>query len=91
MLNDVRRLIVIRAIRPDKVVPAVTKFVVDNLGSHFINPPPFDLPLIYKDSRNVTPLVFILSPGTDPLNALQKFAADKKCDLATVSLGQGQG
>lgn len=86
-LNDLRRLIVIRALRPDKLVPAMTKFVVAASSEIFVTPPPFDLPLIYKDSRSNTPLIFVLSPGSDPLNALQKFCEDKKKNLEAVSLG----
>ena len=33
----------------------------------FIEPPPFNLANCYKDSSNLTPLVFILSKGSDPL------------------------
>ena len=32
----------------------------------FIEPPPFNLANCYKDSSNLTPLVFILSKGSDP-------------------------
>jgi len=56
-----------------------------------MSPPPFDLPLIFKDSSNNIPLIFILSPGADPLNGLMKFAETKKKHetIKTVSLGQG--
>lgn len=88
-----RQLIVIRALRPDKLVQCVAKYVVDALGIEYLNPPPFDLPLIFKDSTNNIPLIFILSPGADPLNGLMKFAESKKKHdtIQTVSLGQGQG
>jgi len=93
ILNPMRQLIIIRALRPDKLVPCVAKYVVDALGIEYLNPPPFDLPLIFKDSTNNIPLIFILSPGADPLNGLMKFAESKKKHdtIQTVSLGQGQG
>jgi len=72
--NLMRKLIILRCIRPDKLVPAFTKFVVETLGVEFTNPPPFELPAIFKDSNSTTPLIFILSPGADPLNGLMKFA-----------------
>ncbi len=65
-----------------------------NLGQKFIEPPPFDLAKSYADSNCTIPLVFILSPGADPMSALLKFAQDKGFDgnrFNAISLGQGQG
>ncbi|KAA3680725.1 dynein heavy chain, axonemal, partial [Paragonimus westermani] len=89
-----RALIVLRCIRPDKVVPGVLNYVREKLGRKFIEPPPFDLARTYQDSSCTTPLLFILSPGADPTMALLKFATDKGFGGArfqSISLGQGQG
>jgi len=53
-------------------------YVVHNLSKEFVTPPPFELPSIFKDSTSITPLIFVLSPGSDPLNSLMKFAESKK-------------
>jgi dynein heavy chain len=66
-------------------------YIIEQLGENFISPPPFDLNLIYKDSSSITPLIFVLSPGADPLNSLVKYGELKKKHIDTVSLGQGQG
>lgn len=81
----------LRAIRPDKLVPAISLYVIHYIGEYFVKPPPFELPTIYKDSNSTVPLIFVLSPGSDPMNALQKFALVKKKEAKPVSLGQGQG
>lgn len=75
-LNDFKRLCMIRCIRPDKIVPMVQNFVRKHLGQKFIEPPPFDLAKSYVDSLCITPLIFVLSPGGDPMLALLKFAED---------------
>ena len=54
-------------VRPDKLVPAISKFVVENMGDYFINPPLFDLKLVFADSTCATPLIFVLSSGSDPM------------------------
>ena len=42
---------VLRCIRPDRVVPAVLEFVAGKLGEKFVKPPPFDLAGSYADSN----------------------------------------
>lgn len=87
MINQFRKLMVIRAIRPDKLVPAVSKFITDFIGEFYIKPPTFELANIFLDSRNIAPLIFVLSPGADPLQALMKFAGSKNKNPDPISLG----
>eukprot|EP00842_Homolaphlyctis_polyrhiza_P000439 jgi/Hompol1/1396/HPOL_002693-RA len=82
-LNSFQKLLVMRIIRPDKLVPAVMEFVRSKMGQKFVEPPPFDLVASYADSNNCAPLIFILSPGADPMAGANK--------LNAISLGQGQG
>ncbi|KAM4737020.1 LOW QUALITY PROTEIN: dynein axonemal heavy chain 12-like [Anableps anableps] len=93
-LSNLQKMIIIRCLRPDKMVPAMTKYVSGNLGKKFVQPPPFDLGMSYLDSNSTIPLVFVLSPGADPMASLLKFANDKKMTgnmFQSISLGQGQG
>uniref|UniRef100_A0A8D2L0F3 Dynein axonemal heavy chain 12 n=1 Tax=Varanus komodoensis TaxID=61221 RepID=A0A8D2L0F3_VARKO len=93
-LNEIKKMIVLRCLRPDKITPAVTTFVTDKLGKKFVEPPPFDLTKSYLDSNATIPLIFVLSPGADPMASLLKFANDKNMignKFQSISLGQGQG
>lgn len=80
-----------RCIRSDKLMPAIANFVNSRIGNYFVEPPKSDLPSVFRDSSAPVPLIFVLSPGADPLNALEKFADAKKKHVNKVSLGQGQG
>lgn len=69
-------------------------YVNKHLGSKYTEPPPFNLQDSYSDSHSCSPLIFILSPGADPMASLLKFADDlgiSRATVMTISLGQGQG
>jgi dynein heavy chain len=90
-LDELQDIMVIRCIRPDRVVPAILDFITIKMGEKFVTPPPFDLTGSYADSTNLSPLIFVLSPGADPFTALNKFAGEKEKEINGISLGQGQG
>lgn len=78
---------ILRTLRPDKLIPALMDFITEQLGKRFIEPPPFDLSATYLDSTCLTPLIFILSPGSDPFASLNSFADSKKKIITAISLG----
>jgi dynein heavy chain len=92
-LDLFKKLLLVRSIRPDKLVPAVQDFVTAKMGVKFVQPPLFNLGACYDDSTPLTPLIFVLSPGSDPTAALLQFAEQKEMSsrIQAISLGQGQG
>ncbi|KAI4463384.1 dynein heavy chain family protein [Holotrichia oblita] len=92
-LTHFQRLIVIRLLRPDKITVSANEFVKRELDAKFTMPPPFDISKSFEESSCLCPLIFILSPGTDPMAALVKFSEVKgyQDKFQSISLGQGQG
>uniref|UniRef100_A0A7M4FAQ3 Dynein axonemal heavy chain 6 n=1 Tax=Crocodylus porosus TaxID=8502 RepID=A0A7M4FAQ3_CROPO len=92
-LSMFQKLIIVKCFMEEKVVSALTEFVIENLGKQFIENPPVDLGTLYQDMSSSTPLVFILSTGSDPMGAFQRFAKERGYSerLESISLGQGQG
>lgn len=65
-------------------------FVSQNLGPQFVESPPVKLSSLHEDTSNITPLVFVLSPGSDPMSSFLRFAKEMgymerySLDLITV-------
>ena len=75
-LDPLEKIIFLKFIRSDKVIPAVQNWIKNKIGQEFIIVPTFDLAKCFKDSTLMTPLIFVLSPGSDPVSDFVKFAED---------------
>merc|ERR1712178_241579 len=71
-------------------MPAVSQYCIEQMGQKFVEPPPFDLGAVYNDSVFNTPLVFVLTAGSDPTKMFREFAEEMRCKYDGLSLGQGQ-
>lgn len=67
-------------------------YVSEHIGGQFIVPPTFNLEKSFKDSNVTTPLIFVLSTGSDPVSDFQRFAENQNMSkkLESISLGWGQ-
>lgn len=92
-LSLFEKLMIIKALKEEKLIFAITNYVSTELGQSFIESPGVSLNLLYKDTSSTVPLIFILSPGSDPFVSFQKFATEFGMinNLDAISLGQGQG
>ena len=61
---------------PFQVTQAVSNFVIENLGPLFVESPSIDLSILYASMVCTSPLVFILSTGSDPMSSFLRFAKE---------------
>jgi dynein axonemal heavy chain len=93
-LSPFQQLLVLKALREDKVTMGMRAFVTAELGAEFAESPALSLASVYEDSLPSTPIVLVLSPGADPMSALLKLAREREMEdgrFQYISLGQGQG
>ncbi|CAH8587314.1 unnamed protein product [Heterobilharzia americana] len=92
-LDKFQRLCLLRCFRVDRIYRAITLYVADIMGEDFVSPPILSFTTIYEQSTSRSPIVFILSPGSDPTADLMKFAERQNFDSSRIkflSMGQGQ-
>lgn len=91
--SQLQQMIIVRCLRSDRVLSSISKYVSTVLSPEFIVPPASDLKAAFQDSDANTPILFILSPGVDPLIELRRLADSNKIpedSFRDLALGQGQ-
>ena len=79
----------ISVLREEYLVKAIGAYVREIIGDEFTKPQTSSFKEVFGDINSQTPLVFLLSTGSDPMAALEKFAIEKDFieKLQTISLG----
>ncbi len=94
-ISSFEKLCLMKIFLPHQCYNSVKHFVAEELGKEFLIPPPLDYKKAYLQSNSTTPILLLLSKGSDPCADIKKlgehfgFVSPQK--LHIVSLGQGQG
>ncbi|XP_072536739.1 dynein axonemal heavy chain 11 [Salminus brasiliensis] len=93
--SSLQKLIILRAMRPDRMSYALRNFVEESLGSRYVDAGKVEFEKSYEESSSSTPVFFILSPGVNPLTDVETLGlklgfSTEQGNLHSVSLGQGQ-
>jgi dynein heavy chain len=91
-LDVFKQILIIRCLRPDRMINATKTFIAVKLNEYYVQPPSLVYEKVFLQSNEKMPIVFILSPGADPLNDVSKMADEKGFSgpkFKFVSLGQG--
>ncbi|XP_061081745.1 dynein axonemal heavy chain 11 [Conger conger] len=93
--SSLQKLIMMRALRPDRMTYALRNFVEEKLGVQYTEGRKTEFAKSFRESGPASAVFFILSPGVDPLKDVESlgrklgFTIDLG-KLHNVSLGQGQ-
>ncbi|XP_068526326.1 cytoplasmic dynein 2 heavy chain 1 isoform X3 [Anas acuta] len=87
-----QQVLVVQAVRPDRLQSAMALFACKTLGIKELSPSPLNLKRLYKETLEIEPILIIISPGADPSQELQELASverDTEC-YHQIAMGQGQ-
>jgi dynein heavy chain len=94
-LTDFQRLLLLRAVRPDRITAGLTVFVEKIMGVAYVNQDAFNALTMYEESGPSTPMFFVLFPGYSPSKDVEQLAISlgkttENGQLTLISMGQGQ-
>ncbi|XP_018050925.1 PREDICTED: dynein heavy chain 10, axonemal [Atta colombica] len=73
-VTSFEKLMLIRCFRIDRIYRGITNYIIKIMGKQYITPPHVSFDMIFEESTPTMPVVFILSPGSDPTSELMKLA-----------------
>uniref|UniRef100_A0A2K5U8Y9 Dynein axonemal heavy chain 5 n=1 Tax=Macaca fascicularis TaxID=9541 RepID=A0A2K5U8Y9_MACFA len=89
-LDCFRRLLLIRSWCPDRTIAQARKYIVDSMGEKYAEGVILDLEKMWEESDPRTPLICLLSMGSDPTDSIIALGKRLKIETCYVSMGQGQ-
>jgi len=94
-IPEAKKLLVIRALRPDRLMSAISAFVKNEMGYKYLVARRNKLKIVIEDSSAQVPILFVLTPGLDAVKDVEILAETLEMTyenkrLALVSLGPGQ-
>ncbi|XP_074620352.1 cytoplasmic dynein 2 heavy chain 1-like [Acropora palmata] len=91
-INLFQQVLVVQALRPDRLQSAMSLFASKALGMKELSPPALNLKRLVKETVPGEPILIVISPGADPSQELQDTAADVVGvdKYHQVAMGQGQ-
>ena len=84
-------LLLVQAMRPDRLASAMSSFVCGELGVESVAPAPLSMHHVCQEASASSPVLFIVTPGSDPSQELEEHAASRgKGRYHQLAMGQGQ-
>ncbi|KAJ1514425.1 Dynein heavy chain 5, axonemal [Coelomomyces lativittatus] len=89
-LDSFRKLLLLRSWCLDRTVMMAKQFIAESLGPKFSEAQILDLDALLSESDSRTPMVCLLSTGSDPSSDIEALSKKFKVDIKAISMGQGQ-
>ncbi|XP_072307391.1 dynein axonemal heavy chain 5 [Eucyclogobius newberryi] len=89
-LDPFRRLLLVRSWCPDRTIAQARRYIGASLGAAFTEGLVLDLETLWSEGDCRTPLVCLLSMGSDPTENIERLAKSKGAPCRSISMGQGQ-
>ncbi|XP_057352291.1 dynein axonemal heavy chain 5 isoform X2 [Manis pentadactyla] len=89
-LDCFRRLLLVRSWCPDRTIAQARKYIMDSMGEKYAEGVILDLEKTWEESDPRTPLICLLSMGSDPTDSIIALGKRLKIETRYVSMGQGQ-
>jgi len=89
-VSDFEKLCLVRAVREDRMLMSAKSFVLGSLGTKYLIFKPLDIEATWSESTTRVPMIFLLSPGSNPNVAIEALAKRLKIEIGGISMGQGQ-
>jgi dynein heavy chain len=88
LLNDFERLMLLRCFCQSRINFAINNYITKIMGEKYITPPTIYFDSIFEQSTSQIPIIFILSPGSDPTNDIQKLT-ERKNQIHKINIENG--
>ncbi|KAI8924469.1 dynein heavy chain and region D6 of dynein motor-domain-containing protein, partial [Entophlyctis helioformis] len=89
-LDAFRRLLLVRSWCLDRTVMMAKQYIASSMGQRFAESQILDLDSLLGESNNRTPMICLLSQGSDPSSDIENLSKKYKIDIKAISMGQGQ-
>lgn len=94
-LNALDKLMLLRAMRPDRLINSLSSFVGNIMGKEYVSQKPFNMAETFEETSKRTPIFFVLFAGVDPTPWVESLGKEKGISaknkrFINISMGQGQ-
>jgi len=89
-MSNFQSLLLVRSLREDRMLLASRAYIEEVLGAGALDFQPLVIEEVWGESKPQVPLIFLLSPGSNPNAAITQMAKRKKLIVDAISMGQGQ-
>ena len=87
-LTDFEKLMLLRCFVPNRIIFAINNYITKVMGQKYMIPPTIYFDAIVDQSTAQIPIIFVLSPGSDLTNDIQKLS-ERKTQLRKITIEHG--